>query len=221
METHKILFQCLYAGHLNFDPESGQLHVWIDISIIMFVCRNCTSALRRAILPKSIAKQRLHLSSKATTAQKILSQPTWSVRSLLSNDEAPENISPKQLHHLLRLSALPLPKSKEEDDSMIATLQSQLQFVRAVQRVDTKGVEPLQAVRDETEKAVKESTIGLDSLKDFLQKEEHAGHYKRPRRVKTEPSPETIEAEDWDALSTASRKAGKYFVVESAKKDQE
>lgn len=98
---------------------------------------------------------------------------------------------------------------------MIATLQSQLQFARAVQRVDTKGVEPLRAIRDETEAAVKEMTIGLKDLEEVLAKETLVGHYQRPRRAK-----ERIEsnAENWDALATASRKAGKYFVVESGKK---
>lgn len=97
---------------------------------------------------------------------------------------------------------------------MIATLQSQLQFVKAVQRVDTKGLEPLQAIRDETEEGRKQSAIGLEHLKDVLAKETRVGHYQRPRRVKEKMK---SEAENWDALSTASKKAGKYFVVESAK----
>lgn len=102
---------------------------------------------------------------------------------------------------------------------MIATLQSQLAFVRAVQRVDTKGVEPLSAIRDETEQAIRENTIGLEDLKEALAKEVHVGHYQRPQRVKEKLSP---DEEKWDALATASRKAGKYFVVQSAKtQDQE
>lgn len=98
---------------------------------------------------------------------------------------------------------------------MIATLQSQLHFVKAVQRVDTKDLEPLQAIRDETKEARQASTIGLEDLKDALAKETHVGHYKRPRRVRERVE---SEAENWDALSTASKKSGKYFVVESAKK---
>ena len=39
---------------------------------------------------------------------------------------------------------------------MISELQSQLQFVRAIQEVDTDGVEPLVALRDETEEGEKE-----------------------------------------------------------------
>ena len=99
---------------------------------------------------------------------------------------------------------------------MISTLQSQLQFVRTVQRVNTEGVKPLSAIQDETEAAVRENTIGLDDLKALLDKEEHVGHYRRPRRVKEKIE---SEAESWDALGNASRKAGRYFVVESASKE--
>lgn len=101
---------------------------------------------------------------------------------------------------------------------MITTLQSQLRFVRAVQDVDTKGVEPLRAIRDETDDAVKENTVGLDDLRDALAKETLVGHYQRPRRVKEKVD---SEAEKWDALGTASRKAGRYFVVQSGKKGGE
>ncbi|GAB0134233.1 hypothetical protein EsDP_00002613 [Epichloe bromicola] len=125
-----------------------------------------------------------------------------------------ETITTKQLHHLLRLAALPLPQSPAEEASMIDTLQSQLQFVRAVQRVDTEGVEPLRAIRDETPEAVRENTITLEDMKSLLSKEELVGFYKRPRRIR-----EKIEEfdEKWDVLATASKKAGKYFVVESSK----
>lgn len=101
---------------------------------------------------------------------------------------------------------------------MLDTLHSQLQFVRAVQRVNTDGVEPLRAIRDETADAVRENTIGLEQLKDVLAREALVGHYKRPKRVKEKVE---SEAEKWDALSTASRKAGKYFVVESGAKQEE
>ncbi|QYT01459.1 hypothetical protein H0G86_008496 [Trichoderma simmonsii] len=186
----------------------------------MSLCARCRlSCLRQNLRPRQpTATASLSTkSSPSSTAHDILSKPTWSVSSLLPSEShsAPEVITPSQLHHLLRLSALPLPKSPAEEQSMIATLQSQLQFARAVQRVDTKGVEPLRAIRDETEAAVKEMTIGLEDLEEALAKETLVGHYQRPRRAK-----ERIEsdAENWDALATASRKAGKYFVVESGKK---
>jgi hypothetical protein len=97
---------------------------------------------------------------------------------------------------------------------MTATLQSQLRFVRAVQRVDTRGVEPLRAIRDETDQATRERAITLESLRPLLDAETVVGHYKRPRRVKKKIE---SEAEDWDALGTASRKAGRFFVVQSGK----
>ncbi|KAL9134867.1 MAG: hypothetical protein Q9175_003937, partial [Cornicularia normoerica] len=78
----------------------------------------------------------------------------------------------KQLHHLLRLSALPLPTSLAEESRMISDLQSQLQFVKAIQEVDTEGVEPLVALRDETEEGEKEGTIGLEEMRGELEKEE-------------------------------------------------
>lgn len=98
---------------------------------------------------------------------------------------------------------------------MIETLQSQLGFVRAVQGVDTTGVEPLRAIRDETDRGVGEITVGLGDLRDVLAKERRVGHYARPRRVKEKV---TEEKEQWDALGTASKRAGRFFVVESGKK---
>lgn len=187
----------------------------------MPLCSRCLGKsphLRLRLHPRIISAPLSSKASPSSTAQGILSKPTWSVSSLLpsqSHAESPEAITPAQLHHLLRLSALPLPKSPAEEQSMIETLQSQLQFARAVQRVDTTGVEPLRAIRDETEAATKENTIGLDDLKDALAKEALVGHYQRPRRVKEQIQ---SDAENWDALATASRKAGKYFVVESGKK---
>ncbi|KAH8131444.1 hypothetical protein ACSS6W_001790 [Trichoderma asperelloides] len=187
----------------------------------MSLCSRClrkSLGLGLGLHPRIISAPLSSKASPSSTAQDILSKPTWSVSSLLpsqSHAESPETITPAQLHHLLRLSALPLPKSPAEEQSMIETLQSQLQFARAVQRIDTKGVEPLRAIRDETEAAMKENTIGLDDLKDTLAKEALVGHYQRPRRVREQIQ---SDAENWDALATASRKAGKYFVVESGKK---
>lgn len=103
---------------------------------------------------------------------------------------------------------------------MIKTLQSQLQFVRAVQSVNTDGVEPLTAVRDETEQGLVENTITLETLRPTLEKEELVGHYKRPKRVREQRGAGEdgrVEEERWDVLGTASRKAGKFFVVQSKK----
>ena len=102
---------------------------------------------------------------------------------------------------------------------MITTLQSQLRFVRAVQQVNTKGVEPLRAIRDETDEGLKEQTIGLEELKDALESEGKVGYYQRARRIR-DGKRISEEAEKWDVLGTASRKAGKFFVVDAGKKEE-
>ncbi|KAL1635590.1 hypothetical protein SLS56_001643 [Neofusicoccum ribis] len=149
----------------------------------------------------------------------MLSKPTWSVKSLLPADphtaDAP-TITPKQLRHLLNLSALPEPRDEEEEARMLKTLRSQLHFVRAIQEVDTKDVPPLRAIRDETDAAEEEIRISLGSLKEALAEEEVRGkHFKRIQRK--EGLVDTAGAEDWDVLGHAERKTGKYFVVDSGK----
>src|SRR6266516_5495727 len=78
-----------------------------------------------------------HVVSKpheAINVDKLLSKPSWSVRSLLPDSQttsSPE-VTPKQLHHLLRLSALPQPSSSEEETKMLQTLSSQLHFVMEI-----------------------------------------------------------------------------------------
>ncbi|KAG5927725.1 hypothetical protein E4U42_001883 [Claviceps africana] len=186
----------------------------------MSICRACRLALRRTF--RRPLAQIANLSSTRTSpsAHDILAKPTWSIQSLREPSSPADGaasptdiITAKQLHHLLRLAALPLPESPAEEASMIETLQSQLHFVRAVQRVDTTGVEPLRAIRDETPEAVLENTVTLEDMKSFLADEELVGHYKRPRRMKKKI--EEVD-EKWDVLGTASRKAGKYFVVETS-----
>lgn len=98
---------------------------------------------------------------------------------------------------------------------MIQVLQSQLHFVQDIQKVDTEGVEPLRSIRDETQQGIQENTIGLEQLREALSQETIFGHSRRPRRQKADRP--LSKAEDWDVFQTASRKAGKYFVVESGK----
>ncbi|KAF4979542.1 hypothetical protein FZEAL_4310 [Fusarium zealandicum] len=190
----------------------------------MAICASCRLALRRTITaktPRQITSRSLTTTTTSSTAASILEKPTWSVRSLLpsSQSSAPaETITSSQLHHLLRLSALPLPPTPAAEAAMISTLQSQLQFVRAVQRVDTRGVEPLRAIRDETVAAKEEVTVGLADLEAALGREVSVGHYQRSKRVRDKVE---SEAEKWDALAAAGRTAGRYFVVESGKKDVE
>ncbi|KAM0553901.1 hypothetical protein ACHAPJ_007247 [Fusarium lateritium] len=189
----------------------------------MKICASCRLALRRTITSRTSkhTTRTRSITTNSSTAASILEKPTWSVRSLLPSSPSStpaETITPTQLHHLLRLSALPLPATPADETAMINTLQSQLQFVRAVQRVDTTGVEPLRAIRDETPEARQEVTIGLADLQEALGREVRVGHYQRSRRVREKVE---SEAEKWDALSTAGKTAGRYFVVESGKKDIE
>ncbi|KAI1497407.1 hypothetical protein F5X99DRAFT_24744 [Biscogniauxia marginata] len=168
----------------------------------------------------------------------LLSKPTWSVRSLLpspspsspspSSPSQPK-ITPQTLHHLLRLSALPLPSStaaannknneeEEEEASLLATLDSQLGFVRAVRGVDTRGVEPLRAIRDETRAGLERQTVGVAALRGALGREVVVGHARRPRRRRRRGEEKGAQEEDeennWDVLGGASETAAaRYFVV--------
>ncbi|KAF1949195.1 hypothetical protein CC80DRAFT_520689 [Byssothecium circinans] len=171
-------------------------------------------------MPSSSRRPRSNTSIKQVDAgelESIFAEPTWSVESLLPPKvEALEalKISPKQLHHLLRLSALPLPETPEKEKDMLDTLSAQLHFVGNIQKVDTTGVRPLRAIRDETAAAEEEQTITLETLKEAFGKEKVIGkHYKRIQRDKTPV--DAKNAEDWDVLGSAERKAGRYFVVES------
>jgi hypothetical protein len=69
---------------------------------------------------------------------------------------------------------------------MLATLSSQLHFVRAIQGVDTTNVTPLRAIRDETAQGLREQTIGLVELRAALEAEDVVGHARRPRRRRTQ-----------------------------------
>ncbi len=149
----------------------------------------------------------------------MLARPSWSVKTLLqpTNNSMDEvSITQGQLHHLLRLSALPLPQSESEEARMIKDLQSQLHFVRAIQKVNTDGVEPLQSIRDETKGAERENMITVESLKDEFGKEVVVG--KRGRITKPEiVAVDTEGVEDWDPLGQAPKKLGRYFVVDTDK----
>lgn len=139
---------------------------------------------------------------------------------MLPNDEGDKqaNVTKEQLHHLLKLSALPEPKSQEEEDSMLKTLESQIHFVKEVQKVNTTGVEPLVAIRDETAEALTEQTVTLDTLKPFLDQEEKVGNNGTLRRHK--PTDMIIHS-GWDPFELGegkdTRKKGKYFFVKKGK----
>ncbi len=151
--------------------------------------------------------------------EKLLSNPTWSVASLLppkDHQEPTPEVSSMQLHHLLRLSALPPPKDAAEQAQMLSTLAAQLHFVKEIQKVDTEGVEPLRSLRDETGQGEKEAELGMVALRGALEQEVIRGtHHQRITRKQGRRDGE--EGEKWDPLGTAGRKMGRYFVVEGGK----
>ena len=152
--------------------------------------------------------------------ESMLSRPSWSVRSMLPHDEEDKqaSVTKEQLHHLLKLSALPQPRSQEEEDGMLKTLESQIHFVKEVQKVNTTGVEPLVALRDETAESFQEQTITLDTLKPFLDQEEKVGNNGTIRRRKPTAM---ITHSGWDPFELGdgkeTRKMGKYFFVKKGK----
>jgi hypothetical protein len=99
---------------------------------------------------------------------------------------------------------------------MLKTLESQIHFVREIQRVDAKDVPPLRAIRDESQEAIKETTIGLQQLKDALAKEKVVGRRNKIQRVETK-NETTPDSDQWDgnALGAATKSIGKYFVVQN------
>jgi hypothetical protein len=118
---------------------------------------------------------------------------------------------------------------------MLSTLSTQLHFVRAIRGVDTTGVEPLVTIRDETEQAVRERTIGLqnDRIREALRAEKKVGRMGRVRRVRRgnggekegmengevgEADRRSEEERAWEPLEGAKeRTVGRWFVVESGR----
>ncbi|GAB7355694.1 hypothetical protein MBLNU459_g6397t1 [Dothideomycetes sp. NU459] len=168
----------------------------------------------------STSRRTITTTKQAVDVEELLKTPTWSVEALLPSAkqhvESP-SISPDQLRHLLRLSALPPPKSAEDEAKMLETLSSQLHFVNDIRKVDTTGVAPLRSLRDETCVGDKEAEIGLADLKAVFDQEELRGnYYKRIRRKRDGPVDEKGE-DQWDVLGAATKKVGRYFVVDGGK----
>lgn len=173
----------------------------------------CAIAMRHFGFTRSATK----LLETDQDLDEFLSTPTWSVESLLPSEQQineTEDITPKQLHHLLRLSALPPPSSEEEQAKMLRDLKSQLHFVKEIQKVDVTGIEPLQSIKDETAAAEKESEINMETLQDALKQEEVVGRYHKRIRRKQGPTYAGKGVEDWDVLGQAPKKVGRYFVVQ-------
>lgn len=193
-------------------------HVLGGRRVRIMIARNpLTSILGRIPLPiKPLSCGLRMVSSAAKTNEDIeamLATPCWSVASLLGSPEAGREtpkVTQKQLHHLSRLTALPIPTSAEREAKLISDLQSQLRFVQAIQEVDTEGVEPLQ--RSE---AMKENEIGLETLRHEFERERVVG--KRGRIVKEKAQQEDgLEMNYWDPVAQASRKIGRFIVVDTA-----
>lgn len=150
----------------------------------------------------------------STGIAELLAKPTWSVKELhgeSSTSKPLPSITKQQLHHLLRLSALPLPKDEAEESGMIKMLESQLQFVQAVQDVDTAGVKPLRSIRDETIQAQQEIEVTAESLKEHLAKESFVGF---SRRIVRKEEPVALdESQQYDPLSQAPKTVGRYVIV--------
>lgn len=104
---------------------------------------------------------------------------------------------------------------------MLKTLESQIHFVREIQKVDTTGVEPLRAIRDETTEGLEEQTVKLTDLQQYLDAEEVVGRNGRiKRRLKDDA--EAKKAEDWDPFAmTEGKRMGRYFFVRKEKKQTE
>lgn len=169
---------------------------------------------------------------KKTTKDPNLQKPTAKD----SSDPEAFEITSSKLHHLLRLSALPPPRSAQEQTTMLRTLQQQLHFVKEIQKVDTTGVTPLVALRDETQEARQEREFTLESLREFLRMEDKVGVNGTIRRRKvpvdwTKEFPahrKGVGDNQDDRILTpfdmgegdASRKRGQFFFVKRSKKDE-
>lgn len=87
--------------------------------------------------------------------------------------------------------------------------------MREIQSVDTTGVEPLRAIRDESEQAEKEQEMTLEGMKDALGREQLVG--KHVRRVRRRPEEDGVVQDapsDWRPLDAAKRSVGEYFAVD-------
>lgn len=147
----------------------------------------------RVKVPSSAKRESQNTPRELDDIDSFLSKPTWSVSSLLSDKPIEDRLIPKEkFEHLLRLSGLPTRTKHTED--LRRDVSEHLHFVDALQEVNTDGVEPLVVLRNETEQGVKDITIGLEDLKEALDKEEIKGRMKRPRR-KSEEVVMTIDNE--------------------------
>jgi hypothetical protein len=106
--------------------------------------------------------------------------------------------------------------------------------VKEIQKVDTTGVEPLVAIRDETDEAIREQTVTAHKLDQFFAQEEEVGPNGTIRRRKDvqmvvtddkESSPnrfkpvQRLNAPFELGRNETNRRIGNFFYVKKAKKD--
>ena len=99
-----------------------------------------------------------------------------------------------------------------------------MQFVRAIQEVDTTGIRPLVAIRDETADGEKARTVGLDDeeIMRALGREKTVGRRGRIVSLGEEEGAEGAVKEGkekvkWDPVERAGRKVGRFVAVDTAR----
>lgn len=104
---------------------------------------------------------------------------------------------------------------------MLRNLESQLHFVRDIQRVDTTNVAPLRSIRDESKEAQREDTIDLSTLRTALDREKYVGRTRRIRRTRAEKL-DKPDGDFWDgdALKTADKTMDGFYVVQTSPEDK-
>lgn len=132
----------------------------------------------------------------------------WSVQTLVGRGnelERGQSVSTGRLHHLLRLSGLPLPRDGEEEARMKLDLKQQLQFVRHVQHVDTAGVEPLASLTEPRQ---------LDYEGCLERGASLAGRKEEQRPAEQRQGDGVEDGRAADLLRLAQRREGFFYVVD-------
>ncbi|KIX04112.1 uncharacterized protein Z518_07665 [Rhinocladiella mackenziei CBS 650.93] len=170
----------------------------------------------------------------------LLEKPSWSVSSLLPPRESTTTTEPavtrEQLNHLLHLSGLPPPKDQREEVNMLSTLSQQIHFVKEIQKVDTTGIKPLVAIRDETNEAIAEQTITRAKLDQFFAAELKRGKNGTIRRAKDNymviSSTDQLDPREENSINDRledpfhlgeneeSRRMGRYFFIKREKRKE-
>lgn len=102
-----------------------------------------------------VARSYSSKSKKARSAEieSLFESASWSTKNMLSRSGSVQSVTSGQLEHLLKLSALPLPKSSKDQMDILEDLTEQLHFVKKVQEIDTSGVQPLKNLTAEQDES--------------------------------------------------------------------